>query len=156
MDVLDGCGGELPLPPWAMADGCLKGFGGEHACAPIGAPKAMRMGLPLPPPAAFPAPPPPSTGGAIVLAPQNPPHQNQAPMGYQYGRQRTPLRPQKPLLSTSAPGRRALSLFAASTGAAVKTLRDELFRNCFFCCRPGSKMRGKDPGGGGGSMSILW
>ena len=93
MDVLDGCGGELPLPPWAMADGCLKGFGGEHACAPIGAPKAMRMALPLPPPAAFPAPPPPSTGGAIVLAPQNPPHQNQAPMGYQYGRQRTPLRP---------------------------------------------------------------
>ena len=127
IDDLDGCGGELKLPPRAMADGCLKGFGGEHACAPIGAPKAMWMGLGLPPPAAPPAPPPPSTGGAIVLAPLKPPHQKSGTHGLPVRASTHAFAPQKPLLSTSAPGRRALSLFAASTGAAVKTLRDELF-----------------------------
>ena len=69
-EALDICG-TTPLPVGGTTDGCLKGLGGEHACAPIGAPDAIWMAWgrrpPAPPPLAC-RPPPPSTGGAIARA----------------------------------------------------------------------------------------
>jgi hypothetical protein len=64
-EPLDICGTK-PLPA-GMRDGCLKGLGGEHACAPMGTPVAILMafGRRPPPPHPF---APPSTGGAIVRA----------------------------------------------------------------------------------------
>jgi len=63
-EPLDICG--TPPLPANMADGCLNGLEGEHACAPIGAPDEIRMWFgraPLPPPLSY---RPPSTGGAMV------------------------------------------------------------------------------------------
>ena len=65
-EPLDICGTK-PLPA-GRRDGCLKGFGGEHACAPMGTPVVILMACgrrpPPPPPFA-----PPSTGGAIRTGP---------------------------------------------------------------------------------------